>query len=356
MYQRLRPLLFHLDAEFSHDLIMQGCALISRSALLSHWLGTFRNVPCRSLPVEVMGIRFPNPLGLAAGLDKHARAINTFERLGFGFIEAGTVTPLPQAGNARPRLFRLTDHQGLINRMGFNSVGIHAFKHNLRNRRGRAVLGINIGKNAGTPVSRSAEDYLHCLRSVHDCADYIAVNISSPNTAGLRSLQQADILESLLAELTRERRTLADRTGRRTPLAVKIAPDLDPEQVETIASLARKHRVDGIIATNTTVSRDGIQGHVLASQPGGVSGDPLRERSTRIVDLLYRNLQGEIPIIGVGGITDPASALEKLQAGARLIQVYTGLVYHGPALITRILEALDMHNHRPGDNRPRGAR
>lgn len=352
MYQRLRPLLFYLDAEFSHDLIMQGCSLISRSALLSRWLGAFRNVPCRNLPVEAMGIRFPNPLGLAAGLDKHARAINTFDRLGFGFIEAGTVTPLPQAGNPRPRLFRLTDHQGLINRMGFNSVGIQAFRRNLRNRRSRAVLGVNIGKNAGTPVSRSAEDYLHCLRSIHDCADYVAVNISSPNTANLRSLQQADVLEPFLAELTRERRILADKTGHRTPLAVKIAPDLDPKQVETIADLARKHRVDGIIATNTTVSRDGIREHVLAGEPGGISGHPLRERSTRIVDLLYRNLQDEIPIIGVGGIADPASALEKLQAGARLIQIYTGLVYHGPALITRILEALDMQGPSPGGNKP----
>ena len=352
MYQRLRPLLFHLDAETSHNLVMQGCSFVSRSALLSQWPGIFRNTHCRGIPVEAMGIRFPNPLGLAAGLDKQGRAIDIFDSLGFGFIEAGTVTPHPQPGNARPRLFRLTEHQAIINRMGFNSVGINAFRHNLGNRRGRAVLGINIGKNAETPVSRSAEDYLHCLRSIHDCADYIAVNISSPNTAGLRTLQQADILEPLLTELTRERRILADKTGHRTPLAVKIAPDLDQRQIEIIARLVRKHQIDGIIATNTTLSRDDIQEHALAGEAGGVSGCPLRERSTRVVELLYRNLQGEIPIIGVGGISDAASALEKIQAGARLIQIYTGLVYHGPALITEILEALDMQKPSPGRTGP----
>lgn len=347
MYRQLRPLLFRLDAEISHDLVMRACSLASRSDLLNRWIGTLYNTPCRDMPVDAMGIRFPNPIGLAAGLDKQGCAINTFEALGFGFVEVGTVTPLPQAGNPRPRLFRLTDQQAVINRMGFNSVGIKAFKSNLKQRRGRAVLGINIGKNAGTPVSRSAEDYLHCLRNVHDCADYIVVNISSPNTMDLRTLQQANALEALLTALDRERLILADQSGHRTPLAVKVAPDLEENQVQAIAELVRKHRVDGIIATNTTVSRTGIRGHFLADEPGGLSGCPLRERSTRIVDLLYRNLQGEIPVIGVGGITDPVSALEKIQAGARLIQIYTGLVYHGPGLVKKILDTLHAHGYPP---------
>ncbi len=343
MYSLIRSLLFRLDPETSHDLALRLLALTSRFS------NTRKPVQAQaehdqSLPL--MGIRFPNPIGLAAGLDKQGTARDIFRRLGFGFVEIGTVTPEPQPGNPKPRMFRLEEHQALINRMGFNSVGLEQFKKNLAATSGNIVTGINIGKNATTPINESIGDYLTCLREVYTLADYIAINISSPNTEGLRQLQDRELLDTLLASLNREREHLSDKTGNRKPLAIKVAPDLDHSQVNAIAALIRSHSIDGIIATNTTVSRPGVENHPLSAENGGLSGAPLRQPSTQIIKLLHDNLQDEIPIIGVGGIHSPESALEKFEAGARLIQLYTGLIYQGPALVKRILDATGKI-HRP---------
>ena len=341
MYPLIRSLLFRLDAETSHELALRLLSAACRIPLL---VKPPRPAPAGKYPdqsVEAMGIRFPNPVGLAAGLDKHGTARDAFRRMGFGFVELGTVTPRRQDGNPKPRLFRLAEHRALINRMGFNSVGLEQFKKNLEASRGNIVTGINIGKNATTPVTDAIHDYLECLRGVYALADYIAINISSPNTESLRRLQDHDMLDALLEALDRERRQLADRTGVRKPLIVKIAPDLDTRQIDAIAASMRAHSIDGVIATNTTVSRPGVENHPFAGEAGGLSGAPLRESSTRVVRMLHDNLQDEIPIIGVGGILDGEAALEKLEAGARLIQLYTGLIYSGPALVGRILKELE---------------
>ena len=291
-------------------------------------------------PRKVMGLEFPNPVGLAAGLDKNGEHIDALGALGFGFIEIGTVTPRPQPGNPAPRMFRIAQARAIINRMGFNNDGVERLLMNVSRARYRGILGINIGKNFDTPLERAAEDYLYCMRKVYRAASYITVNISSPNTANLRQLQQAEELDLLLGALAGERRKLADHHGKRVPLAVKIAPDLTQADVAAMAVLFIEHGVDAVIATNTTVSREGVEGLPDADQTGGLSGAPLKARSTEIVRQLAAALAGRLPIIAAGGILSGTDAREKIAAGASLVQLYSGLVYEGPALVGKVAEAL----------------
>ena len=345
MYSLIRPLLFCLEAETSHNLVMGSLSLASKSTVACRALGILNGFGNRTgnpfHPVSAMGITFPNPVGLAAGLDKHGTACNALHKFGFGFLELGTVTPQPQPGNPRPRMFRLTPDGAIINRTGFNSVGIAQFTENITRALPNIIKGINIGKNAATPMNHAVKDYLDGLRAVYKIADYVTINISSPNTRNLRDLQDDDALDSLLGALDRQRNLLGESTGFRKPLVVKIAPDLDHQQIHNIARLARKHSIDGIIATNTTISRPGPGTHPLYAETGGLSGKPLRPMATSIVESLSRNLQDEIPVIGVGGIDSAQSAIEMFQAGARLIQLYTGFIYHGPGLVSRILDSLN---------------
>lgn len=284
-----------------------------------------------------MGLTFPNPVGLAAGLDKDGAYIDGLAALGFGFIEIGTVTPRAQPGNPKPRMFRLPEAQALINRMGFNNGGVDAFVRNVQASRfyqeQRGILGLNIGKNADTPIERATDDYLYCLDKVYPYAAYVTVNISSPNTKNLRQLQQASEIDALLSALKMAQSQLADKHGRYVPLVLKIAPDLDDEQIDTIASALLRHHIDGVIATNTTITRDAVQGLTHANETGGLSGAPVRDLSTRVVRALHQVLQGEIPIIGVGGILSGRDASEKMAVGASLVQLYTGLIYRGPELV-----------------------
>lgn len=284
-----------------------------------------------------MGLTFPNPVGLAAGLDKDGAYIDGLAALGFGFIEIGTVTPRAQPGNPKPRMFRVPEAQALINRMGFNNGGVDAFVRNVQASRfyqeQRGILGLNIGKNADTPIERATDDYLYCLDKVYPYAAYVTVNISSPNTKNLRQLQQASEIDALLSALKMAQSQLADKHGRYVPLVLKIAPDLDDEQIDTIASALLRNQIDGVIATNTTITRDAVQGLTHANETGGLSGAPVRDLSTRVVRALHQVLQGEIPIIGVGGILSGSDASEKMAAGASLVQLYTGLIYRGPALV-----------------------
>ena len=289
-------------------------------------------------PRTVMGIDFPNPLGLAAGLDKQGTCANIFHALGFGWTEMGTVTPLPQPGNPKPRMFRLQSHQALINRMGFNSIGIDDFLKNISATRSGIIKGINIGKNAATPIASAEQDYITGLNKVYPYADYIAVNISSPNTKNLRDLQDDSALDKLLGLLHAESQKLSDQWQRRVPLVLKIAPDITSQQIQSIADLSRKHQIDGIAATNTTVGREGVSDHPAASETGGLSGEPLDQKATQVIQELHRNLQGEIALIGVGGIHNAQSAKDKLEAGADLLQIYTGFIFKGPALIKEILK------------------
>jgi dihydroorotate dehydrogenase len=286
-----------------------------------------------------MGLDFPNAVGLAAGLDKNAEHVDALARLGFGFIEVGTVTPRPQPGNPRPRLFRLPRAEALINRMGFNNVGLDGFLENLSRANWRGILGINIGKNADTPMERAADDYAACLERVYARASYVAVNVSSPNTKNLRDLQENRQLDALLARLSSQREPLAQRHGRRVPLALKVAPDLEPAQVRTIADAVRRHGVDGVIATNTSISREGVAGLPHADEAGGLSGAPIRERATATLAALAAALKGEAALIGVGGILRGADAVQKLDAGAALLQLYTGLIYRGPDLVAECISA-----------------
>ena len=287
-----------------------------------------------------MGITFPNRVGLAAGLDKNASHLAGLATFGFGFIEAGTVTPRPQPGNPKPRMWRLPKANGLINRLGFNNDGVERFLANIEKSSYRGILGINIGRNFDTPNERAADDYVTCLRAVYTKADYVAVNISSPNTAGLRDLQAEDALAALLRILTREQKALAQRHGRHVPIAVKIAPDLADDAIRDIARLLARHRLDGVIATNTTIAREAVAGMPHANEAGGLSGSPLRERSTAVIRILAKALDGALPIIGVGGILSGADAREKIAAGATLVQIYTGLIYRGPELVAECAEAL----------------
>jgi len=286
-----------------------------------------------------MGLKFPNPVGLAAGLDKDAAHIDALARLGFGFIEVGTVTPRPQPGNARPRLFRIVEQDALINRFGFNNVGVDEFLRNVARARWRGVLGINLGKNADTPPERAVHDYAIGFEKVYAAASYVTVNISSPNTKNLRDLQRDDQLNALLQRLSSMRAPLAQKHGKNVPLALKIAPDLDDAQLRAIADAVRRHRIDAVIATNTSVSRDGVEGLRHAAEAGGLSGAPIRQRATEVLRKMHLYLKGEAALIGAGGILSGADAVEKFTAGASLVQLYTGLVYRGPHLVVECAAA-----------------
>ena len=295
----------------------------------------------RAQPKQVMGLTFPNPVGLAAGLDKNGEHIDALAELGFGFIEVGTVTPRPQPGNSRPRLFRIPEARALINRMGFNNKGLDRLIENLQHTRYRGILGVNIGKNADTPIDKAVDDYLISLRAVYPYASYVTVNISSPNTKDLRQLQQAGELNALLSALKSERESLTIKNRKPIPLVLKIAPDLDQEQVETIAALLIQNGIDGVIATNTTISRDQVVDLPYGNEAGGLSGAPLAARSNEVIKQLFQALHGRVPIIGVGGILGTEDALQKFDAGASLVQLYTGLIYRGPRLIHEICRSLN---------------
>ncbi|MEW6766362.1 MAG: quinone-dependent dihydroorotate dehydrogenase [Pseudomonadota bacterium] len=338
IYDLTRRALFLLPPETAHDLALEGMRLTMRGPLAA-WMRS--RVP--DSPREVMGLSFPNPVGLAAGLDKNARYIDALGNVGFGFIEVGTVTPRPQPGNPRPRLFRLPKAQAIINRMGFNNLGVEQFIVNVehsRYAREGGILGLNIGKNFDTPVEKAADDYLFCLRRVYPHASYVTVNISSPNTVGLRTLQHGDAFDDLLARLKAEQARLAEQHGRYVPLTVKVAPDLEADEVASIADALRRHRIDGLIATNTTLSREGVEGLPHADEKGGLSGAPVFARSTEIVRQFHAALGGELPIIAAGGIMSGMDAQAKLDAGASLVQIYTGFIYKGPALVREIAERL----------------
>ncbi len=343
-YALLRPLLFCLDAEAAHDLTLEALARTQRTPLA--WAYGTRLV---SDPVTVAGLRFPNRVGLAAGLDKNARCIDALGAMGFGFVEVGTVTPRAQPGNPKPRMFRLPQAQALINRLGFNNEGLAAFVANVQRSSFRAsgrVLGLNIGKNASTPIAQAADDYLLGLDAVYPHADYVTVNISSPNTHHLRELQSDAALDALLARLD-ERRTALRRThGRQVPLFVKIAPDLDETQVGLIAHSLLRHGMDGVIATNTTLARDAVHGMPNAAESGGLSGAPLLQPSNQVVRQLRHALGKDFPIIGVGGILSAQDAISKIQAGADLVQIYTGLIYQGPELVYRSAQAIRAHRQQ----------
>ena len=332
-YPLIRPLLFALDAENAHGITLK---LLDAA----HGLGLLRPPKSAAAPVEVMGLKLPNPVGLAAGLDKNGEHIDALAALGFGFIEVGTVTPRPQPGNPRPRLFRAPAQRGIVNRMGFNNLGIDRMIANIRRAAYSGVLGINIGKNADTPIERAAEDYLACLRKAYPHAGYITVNISSPNTQNLRSLQEGGELIRLLGSLKNEQQRLAAIHGRYVPLAVKIAPDLDTRQIEEIARTAEEAEIDGIIATNTTVNKSALGDSPLAQQAGGLSGEPVRTPSNLVLAQLAEYLDGRIPVIGAGGIMEGQDAAEKHRLGAAAVQLYSGLIYRGPALVSECLAAL----------------
>jgi len=345
MYSLVRPLLFALDAENAHRFTLEALRIINHVQAPIDVLREFLRLGfIAPTPVgcarSVMGISFPNPVGLAAGLDKNGEYIDALARLGFGFIEVGTVTPRSQPGNPRPRVFRLPAARALVNRLGFNNDGVDRLVENVRRADYKGVLGINIGKNADTPLERAADDYLACLRKVYPVASYVTVNISSPNTPDLRELQQAGELDRLLGALKAEQRRLADVHGRRVPLAVKIAPDLESAQIIAIAGMLQRHAVEAVIATNTTTARGGVTGLPHAEEAGGLSGAPLAVRSTAVIGELTRALKGSVPVIGVGGILSGADAREKIAAGAQLVQFYTGLVYRGPALVGECIAAL----------------
>ena len=335
MYTLLRPLLFSLDAETAHHLTLESLQLAARTGVLRPCVAHVAPAPCK-----VMGIDFPNPVGLAAGLDKNGDYIDALAGLGFGFIEIGTITPRPQPGNPRPRMFRLPQAQAVINRMGFNNHGVDALLANVQRARYRGVLGINIGKNFDTPIERAADDYLICLRKVYSSASYVTVNISSPNTKNLRQLQQSDELGQLLGALKAERERLADRHGRRVPLALKIAPDLDANQIAAIADLLVTHGIDAVIATNTTLSRDAVAQLPHGAEAGGLSGAPLTAQAQSVALQLAARLAGAVPIIGVGGIMNGSDAAARIKAGASLVQLYSGLVYAGPALVGDCVNAI----------------
>ncbi len=333
-YSLARAALFRLDPEVAHDLALKSLSTLGPAAAL---LGAGAD---KGEERVVMGLTFPNPVGLAAGLDKNGAYVDALAALGFGFIEIGTVTPRPQPGNTKPRMFRLEEHEALINRLGFNNDGVERLLRNVERASFTGILGINIGKNFDTPNDRAADDYLACLDAVYARASYVTVNISSPNTQNLRELQSSERLDELLGALMSRRESLAARHGAMKPLLVKLAPDLDDAQVASIAALAVTHRVDGLIATNTTVARDAVAGHRHAAQLGGLSGRPLFAASTKVLAKLAFELQGRVPLIGVGGIASGADARAKIEAGANLVQVYTGFIYRGPELIAEGRRAL----------------
>ena len=335
IYSLASPLLFQFDAESIHDFTLKSLNIAERLGALS----LYPSPPvCQSR--QVMGITFPNPVGLAAGLDKNAAVIDAMVALGFGFIEVGTVTPRPQPGNPKPRLFRLKEAQGIVNRFGFNNLGVDHLIENVKAAKYKGVLGINIGKNFDTPMENAVDDYLICMQKVYAHATYITVNISSPNTKNLRALQEKEALAHLLATLKLEQTKLANQHGKYVPITLKIAPDLEFEQINEIADLLMEHNIDGVIATNTTLDRDSVQGIEHAEEAGGLSGAPVRKKSTLVIQQLSQRLQGAVPIIGVGGILSGADAVEKIAAGADLVQVYSGLIYKGPKLVHDICKSL----------------
>lgn len=343
MYSLARSLLFRLDAEKAHGMTLSALDLAHRLDLAKH-LGT-GNVDD---PVTLMGLTFPNRVGLAAGLDKNADHLDALGALGFGFVEVGTVTPRPQDGNPRPRLFRLPEAEAIINRMGFNNAGVDHLVERVRRARYRGVIGINIGKNLTTPVERAVDDYLHCLRKVHAHAHYVTVNISSPNTPGLRNLQFGEHLDQLLGALREESFALDRAAGRRVPLAVKIAPDMTEEEVALVAHSLETNGIDAAIATNTTVSRESVAGLPGAEEQGGLSGRPVFEPSNAVIRALRRRLPG-LPIIGVGGVDSGTAALQKQEAGADLVQLYSGFIYRGPALVGECARALQARRDDSGE-------
>jgi len=335
LYRAVRPLLFALDPETAHGLSLKSLDILSRFGAVSLVAS-----PAPRMPVRVMGLEFPNPVGLAAGLDKNGEHIDGLAALGFGFLEVGAVTPRPQPGNPPPRLFRLPEAEALINRLGFNNDGVEVLTENIRRSRYRGILGVNVGKNFDTPNERAADDYVACLRKVYPYASFVTANVSSPNTKDLRALQQPDELDALLAALAAERDRLAKQHGKRVALAVKVAPDLDESEIEAIADRVAARGIDAVIATNTTVSREGV-GHLPASgEPGGLSGAPLKALATAQVARLRRVLPASVAVIGAGGISSAADAREKLDAGANLVQLYTALVYRGPGLVGEIVRGL----------------
>ncbi|MNF45846.1 Dihydroorotate dehydrogenase [compost metagenome] len=335
MYKLARELLFSLSPETSHELSID---LIGAGGRLG--LNRLLNKAPASLPVKVMGLEFPNPVGLAAGLDKNGDAIDGFAQLGFGFVEIGTVTPRAQPGNPKPRLFRLPEAEAIINRMGFNNLGVEHLLARVRAAKFDGVLGINIGKNFDTPVERAVDDYLICLEKVYAHASYITVNVSSPNTPGLRSLQFGDSLKQLLEALRVRQDSLAIEHGKRVPLAIKIAPDMSDEETALVAQALLESGMDAVIATNTTLGREGVEGLPFGNETGGLSGAPVRDKSTHTVKVLAGELGGRLPIIAVGGITEGRHAAEKIAAGASLVQVYSGFIYKGPALIRESVDAI----------------
>jgi dihydroorotate dehydrogenase len=332
MYSLLRSILFTLPPEIAHEL-----SLVSLKSTVRGPVADFLTRQVASKPVSLMGLAFPNPVGLAAGLDKNADYLDALAGLGFGFIEIGTVTPRPQAGNPKPRLFRIPEAQAIINRMGFNNKGIDHLIRRVESARYQGILGINIGKNRDTPPENAANDYLYCLEKAYPYASYITVNISSPNTPGLRKLQGGEELGKLLSQLLERREQLAGG-GRYVPLVLKIAPDLDTPALDEMATTLLKHRIDGVIVGNTTLSREGVEQYTNAKETGGLSGKPLMALSTRVLRDLHTRLNDVIPIIGVGGICCGEDALQKFSAGAKLVQIYTGFIYRGPALIREIAE------------------
>ncbi|KGM57494.1 dihydroorotate dehydrogenase [Lysobacter arseniciresistens ZS79] len=343
MYGLARPWLFRLDAEQAHDTTL-------RMLDKAHASGLGRLLARRPepLPTRAFGLDFPNPVGLAAGLDKDGAHIDALMALGFGFVEIGTVTPRPQAGNPKPRMFRLPGHEGVINRLGFNNAGVDALVRNVEKaqRRG-ALLGINIGKNKDTPNEIAEGDYMYCLSRVYPLADYVTVNISSPNTAGLRELQEEQLLRRLVGTLREEQERLGAKHGKRIPMLVKIAPDLSEADIEACARVLTELEVDGVIATNTTVSRAGIEGAPHAEETGGLSGRPLMGQSTTVLRMMRTRLPEAIPLVGVGGILSGADAVTKMAAGATLVQCYSGLVYRGPALVRECVEAIRRRKFAP---------
>ncbi|QTH71503.1 quinone-dependent dihydroorotate dehydrogenase [Pseudoalteromonas xiamenensis] len=334
-YDLARRFMFRKDAEWAHEFALDNLRRFSGTPLSLAWSQTITDKP-----VNFLGLELKNPVGLAAGLDKNAECIDAFAQMGFGFIEVGTVTPRPQAGNDKPRIFRLPEADAIINRMGFNNKGVDNLINNVKASKYKGILGINIGKNKDTPNEQGKDDYIHCMRKVFEHASYITVNISSPNTPGLRDLQYGEALDDLLESLKSEQMDLTAKHQKNVPMLVKIAPDIDAVQVAQIAESLLKNRIDGVIATNTTLEREAVKGLRFADEAGGLSGHPVREKSTHVVSELKRITEGKLPIIGVGGIDDARSAKEKLSAGASLVQVYTGFIYKGPRVVKEIVESL----------------
>lgn len=348
MYSLIRPLLFQLDAETAHDLAMNLLHRASQFKLSVALIEKCYRQRVPELPVECMGIKYAHPIGLAAGLDKDAKAINAFSAFGFSAVELGTVTLKPQAGNDKPRMFRLAEDQAIINRMGFNSAGVEAFLANFNKQYSQSVVGINVGKNAATNIADAHFEYAAAIQRVYQKADYITVNISSPNTKSLRDLQNVEMLEILLSQIKKTQSKCLDVHKRYVPIALKVAPDLSDEEIGSIADLLLEHQFDGLIASNTTVSRPDDLSSVHAVEAGGLSGEPVKKMSTEVISKFYRILNGEVPIIGVGGIANADDAWEKMLAGADFLQLYSQFIYQGPGMIAQIVKGLSEKVNQAG--------